>query len=136
MCWLIFCFLGCCVNVKLCFIFVMLPIFIFSWFVALLNRDLLSNHQERHFCLWFNFYIIYLIFDFDPWKGFIILTSSLFYVLTLPFITPGKILLKWRTTKFEVNFGNYFHAYNAYIYFAMHHMLNKTRLYPWSKFFK
>ena len=41
-----------------------------------------------------------------------------------------------RSTKFEVNFENYSHAYNAYIYFDMHYMHNKTRIYPWSKFFK
>ena len=40
------------------------------------------------------------------------------------------------STKFEVNFENYSHAYNAYIYFDMHYMHNKTRIYPWSKFFK
>ena len=40
------------------------------------------------------------------------------------------------TTEFEGNFETYLHAYNAYIYFDMHHMLNKTRIHPWSKFFK
>ena len=62
----------------------------------------------------------------------------------IPFVRNKPMIIKFidsvqnssHTTKFEVNFENYSHAYNAYIYFDMHYMHNKTRIYPWSKFFK